>query len=33
LPALLASSALTLLLAPLAELGLTRLLYHGWQPA
>ena len=33
LPALLVSSALTLLLAPLAELGLTRLLYHGWQPA
>ena len=33
LPALLTSSALTLLLAPLAELGLTRLLYHGWQPA
>ncbi len=33
LPALLASSALTLLLAPLAELSLTRLLYHGWQPA
>jgi len=33
LPALLASSALTLLLVPLAELGLTRLLYHGWQPA
>ena len=33
LPALLVSSALTLLLAPLAELGLTQLLYHGWQPA
>ncbi len=33
LPALLTSSALTLLLAPLAELGLTGLLYHGWQPA
>lgn len=33
LPALLASSGLTLLLAPLAELSLTRLLYHGWQPA
>jgi len=33
LPALLVSSALTLLLAPLAELGLTRLFYHGWQPA
>jgi rod shape-determining protein MreD len=33
LPALLVSSTLTLLLAPLAELGLTRLLYHGWQPA
>ena len=33
LPALLVSSALTLLLAPLVELGLTRLLYHGWQPA
>ncbi len=33
LAALLVSSALTLLLAPLVELGLTRLLYHGWQPA
>ena len=33
LPVLLVSSALTLLLAPLAELGLTRLLYHGWQTA
>ena len=33
LPALLVSSGLTLLLAPLAELSLTRLLYHGWQPA
>lgn len=33
LPALLVSSALTLALAPLTELGLTRLLYHGWQPA
>jgi rod shape-determining protein MreD len=33
LPALLISSGLTLLLAPLAELSLTRLLYHGWQPA
>jgi len=33
LPVLLVSSALTLLIAPLAELGLTRLLYHGWQPA
>ncbi|MBN2464274.1 rod shape-determining protein MreD [candidate division WOR-3 bacterium] len=32
-PALLTSSALTLLLAPLAELGLAGLLYHGWQPA
>ena len=32
-PALLVSSGLTLLLAPLAELSLTRLLYHGWQPA
>jgi rod shape-determining protein MreD len=30
---LLVSSALTLVLAPLAELSLTRLLYHGWQPA
>jgi len=33
LSALLVSSMLTLVLAPLAELGLTRLLYHGWQPA
>ncbi len=33
LPALLVSSALTLALAPLTELGLTRLLYHRWQPA
>jgi rod shape-determining protein MreD len=33
LPALLVSSTLTLILAPLTELGLTRLLYHGWQPA
>jgi rod shape-determining protein MreD len=33
LPALLVSSTLTLVLAPLTELGLTRLLYHGWQPA
>ncbi|MBM3331350.1 hypothetical protein FJY68_05790 [candidate division WOR-3 bacterium] len=33
LPVLLVSSGLTLLLAPLAELSLTRLLYHGWQPA
>gem|GEM_PF-716256 len=33
LPALLVSSALTLLLAPLVELTLTRVLYHGWQPA
>jgi rod shape-determining protein MreD len=33
LPALLVSSTLTLLLAPLAELGLGRLLYPGWQPA
>ncbi len=33
LAALLVSSALTLLLAPLTELGLSRLLYHGWQPA
>jgi rod shape-determining protein MreD len=33
LPTLLISSGLTLLLAPLAELSLTRLLYHGWQPA
>ena len=33
LPVLLVSSALTLLIAPLAELGLTRLLYYGWQPA
>jgi rod shape-determining protein MreD len=33
LPALLVSSALTLALAPLTELGLTRLLYHGWRPA
>lgn len=33
MPALLVSSGLTLLLAPLAELSLTRLLYHGWQPA
>jgi rod shape-determining protein MreD len=33
LPALLTSSVLTLLLAPLAELGLAGLLYHGWQPA
>jgi len=32
-PALLTSSALTLLLAPLAELGLAGLLYHRWQPA
>lgn len=30
---LLVSSALTVVLAPLAELGLTRLLYPGWQPA
>lgn len=29
---LLVSSALTLALAPLTELGLTRLLYHRWQP-
>jgi rod shape-determining protein MreD len=33
LAALVVSSALTLLLAPLAELGLGRLLYPGWQPA
>jgi len=33
LPALFTSSALTLLLAPLAEFGLSGLLYHGWQPA
>jgi rod shape-determining protein MreD len=33
LPALLTSSALTLLLAPLAELGLVGLLYRRWQPA
>jgi rod shape-determining protein MreD len=33
LPALLVSSTLTLVLAPLTELGLTRLLYHRWQPA
>ena len=33
LPALLVSSTLTLLLAPLAEFTLARLLYHGWQPA
>ena len=33
LPALLVSSTLTLLLAPLVELVLTRLLYLGWQPA
>jgi rod shape-determining protein MreD len=33
LPALLASSALTLLLAPLVEFALAGLLYHGWQPA
>ena len=33
LPALLVSSTLTLVLAPLTELVLTRLLYHGWQPA
>lgn len=33
LPALLVSSALTLAIAPLAELVLTRLLYRGWQPA
>jgi rod shape-determining protein MreD len=33
LPALLVSSGLTLLLAPLVELTLTRVLYHGWQPA
>ena len=33
LPALLISSVLALLLAPLAELGLGRLLYRGWQPA
>lgn len=32
LPALLVSSALTLLLAPLVELALARVLYHGWQP-
>jgi rod shape-determining protein MreD len=30
---LLVSSALTIALAPLAELGLTRLIYPGWQPA
>ena len=30
---LLVSSALTMVLAPLAELALTRLLYPGWQPA
>lgn len=33
LPALFLSSALTLALAPLAELVLTRLIYRGWQPA
>jgi rod shape-determining protein MreD len=33
LPTLLVSSALTLVLAPLTELGVTRLLYHRWQPA
>jgi rod shape-determining protein MreD len=33
LPALLVSSVLTLILAPLTELGLTGLLYHGWQTA
>jgi rod shape-determining protein MreD len=33
LPALLVSSILTLILAPLTELGLTGLLYHGWQTA
>ena len=33
LPAVLVSSGLTLMLAPLAELSLTRLLYHRWQPA
>jgi rod shape-determining protein MreD len=30
---LLVSSAVTVVLAPLAELGLARLLYPGWQPA
>jgi hypothetical protein len=30
---LLVSSALTVALAPLVELGLTRLIYPGWQPA
>ena len=33
LPALIVSSALTLLLAPLIDLTLARVLYHGWQPA
>jgi len=33
LPALVVSSALTLLLAPLAELSVARLLYPGWQTA